>query len=155
MARDVPYVRRVVIVCLHCSSAAQASDPRTSLCYIRAKSSTTLSAYPSTTTMRYIAAYLLLQLGGIATPSVGDIERVLGVVGIGVDRGQIQWLLSALDGKDVAQLIDAGSSKLAFTQLSIPDAPGQPPPANLNESNDVEVHSDSEDSEEGGCWMFD
>ena len=63
--------------------------------------------------MRYIATYLLLQLGGLPTPSAADIVRVLHSVGVEVDRGRLQRLLSSIEGRDVAQLIEEGSGRLA------------------------------------------
>ena len=51
--------------------------------------------------MRYIAAYLLLQIGGHASPSAADIKKVLGSVGIDADDERLSKLLAELDGKDV------------------------------------------------------
>ena len=64
--------------------------------------------------MRYIATYLLLQLGGTTAPSGDDIRRVLDVVHIVADEIQLQRFLSAIEGKDVAQLIQEGSTKFAI-----------------------------------------
>ena len=51
--------------------------------------------------MRYIAAYLLLQIGGNASPSADDIKNVLGAVGIEADEERLEKLLSELSGKDI------------------------------------------------------
>lgn len=51
--------------------------------------------------MRYIAAYLLLKIGGTETPSASDIIRVIQSVGIEVDEERVDTLLSELDGKDI------------------------------------------------------
>ncbi|PIL24976.1 hypothetical protein GSI_12863 [Ganoderma sinense ZZ0214-1] len=63
--------------------------------------------------MRHLAAYLLLQIGGNASPSAADIKKVLGAVGIEADEDRLEKLISELDGKDVSALIAEGSSKLA------------------------------------------
>lgn len=63
--------------------------------------------------MRYIAAYLLLQIGGNASPSSKDITKVLSAVGIDAEEERISKLLSELKGKDVAELIAEGSAKFA------------------------------------------
>lgn len=63
--------------------------------------------------MRYIAAYLLLQIGGKAAPTAEDIKSVLGSVGIDADEERLSKLLSELNGKDVAELISEGSAKFA------------------------------------------
>ncbi|KIP10036.1 hypothetical protein PHLGIDRAFT_34126 [Phlebiopsis gigantea 11061_1 CR5-6] len=63
--------------------------------------------------MRYIAAYLLLQIGGKASPSADDIKKVLDSVGIETDDDRLSKLISELEGKDVNTLISEGSSKLS------------------------------------------
>ena len=51
--------------------------------------------------MRYLAAYLLLQIGGNASPSAKDIKKVISCVGIEIDEDRLQALLSELEGKDI------------------------------------------------------
>ncbi|KAE9401051.1 ribosomal protein 60S [Gymnopus androsaceus JB14] len=63
--------------------------------------------------MRYLAAYLLLQMGGNASPSAADIKRVLSSVGIESDDERLDKLMSQLEGKDINTLITEGTSKLA------------------------------------------
>ena len=63
--------------------------------------------------MRHLAAYLLLQIGGNASPSAADIKKVLSAVGIEADEERLEKLISELEGKDVNALIAEGSSKLA------------------------------------------
>lgn len=63
--------------------------------------------------MKYIAAYLLAQLGGDASPSKDKINQILSSVGIQADDAAIDALLQKLSGKDIAELIKEGTSKLA------------------------------------------
>ncbi|KAF1959430.1 ribosomal protein 60S [Byssothecium circinans] len=70
--------------------------------------------------MKYLAAYLLLGLGGNTSPSDSDIKGVLESVGIDVDQERLDKLLSELKGKDINELIAEGSSKLA----SVPSGGG-------------------------------
>ncbi|QRV74157.1 60s Acidic ribosomal protein [Ceratobasidium sp. AG-Ba] len=70
--------------------------------------------------MRYIAAYLLLQIGGNASPGAEDIKKVLSAGGVDVDEDRLSKLLGELEGKDVNALIAEGSSKLA----SVPSGGG-------------------------------
>ncbi|KAF9078034.1 60s acidic ribosomal protein-domain-containing protein [Rhodocollybia butyracea] len=63
--------------------------------------------------MRYLAAYLLLQLGGNESPSASDIKKVLSSVGIDCDDEQLNKLISELKGKDINTLITEGSAKLS------------------------------------------
>ena len=78
--------------------------------------------------MRYIAAYLLLQIGGNSSPSAADISKLLGTVGVEVDDSRVESLISELSGNDInevrnpiartyrvltpRQLIAEGTSKL-------------------------------------------
>lgn len=54
--------------------------------------------------MKHLAAYLLLNLAGNATPSADDIKEVLGSVGIEPDTERLDKLLSELEGKDIAEV---------------------------------------------------
>jgi ribosomal protein L12E/L44/L45/RPP1/RPP2 len=69
--------------------------------------------------MRHIAAYLLLQIGGNASPSAADVSKVLAAVGIDADESRLDTLISELKGKDINELIAEGSSKLASVSLCI------------------------------------
>lgn len=64
--------------------------------------------------MKHLAAYLLLQLGGNASPSAKDITAVLESVGIEADADRLKTLLAELKGKDVNEVRahrGSGSSK--------------------------------------------
>ncbi|RTE71426.1 60S acidic ribosomal protein P2 [Fusarium euwallaceae] len=63
--------------------------------------------------MKHLAAYLLLTLGGNASPSASDIKAVLESVGIEADDSRLETLISELKGKDIQELIAEGSEKLA------------------------------------------
>jgi large subunit ribosomal protein LP2 len=62
--------------------------------------------------MRHIAAYLLLQIGGNASPSPSDIKKVLSAVGIEADDDRLNKLISELKGKDINAVSDSGSRTL-------------------------------------------
>lgn len=98
--------------------------------------------------MRYIAAYLLLQIGGNTSPSAEDIKKVLGAVGIEAEEERLSKLISELEGKDInevrpvrvhksapssltscVQLIAEGSSKLASVPSGGAAAGGAAPSA--------------------------
>ncbi|KAF8605951.1 ribosomal protein 60S [Ceratobasidium sp. AG-I] len=70
--------------------------------------------------MRYIAAYLLLQIGEKASPSADDIKKVLSAGGVDIDEDRLNKFLSEVEGKDINSLIAEGSSKLA----SVPSGGG-------------------------------
>jgi large subunit ribosomal protein LP2 len=54
--------------------------------------------------MRHLAAYLLLQIGGNASPSAADVKKVLSAVGIEADEGRLKTLISELKGKDINEV---------------------------------------------------
>lgn len=51
--------------------------------------------------MDNIAAYLLLQIGGNASPTSADIKKVFASVGIEADDERLNKLISELKGKDI------------------------------------------------------
>ena len=63
--------------------------------------------------MKYIAAYLLAQIGGCATPDAAKINAILESVGIAPEAAAVEALLGKFEGKNVDELIAEGSSKLA------------------------------------------
>mmetsp|Transcript_4348 Transcript_4348/g.18003 ORF Transcript_4348/g.18003 Transcript_4348/m.18003 type:complete len:80 (-) Transcript_4348:268-507(-) len=70
--------------------------------------------------MKYVAAYLLAQMGGKESPSEADVKAVLASVSAEVDDDKLKSFFAAIDGKDVAELIKEGQAKLA----SVPSGGG-------------------------------
>ena len=56
--------------------------------------------------MKHLAAYLLLTLGGNASPSAEDVKGVLASVGIDADEERLDTLIAELKGKDLQQVIN-------------------------------------------------
>jgi ribosomal protein L12E/L44/L45/RPP1/RPP2 len=54
--------------------------------------------------MKHLAAYLLLGLGGNASPSAADVKAVLESVGIEADSDRLEKLISELEGKDINEV---------------------------------------------------
>eukprot|EP00052_Salpingoeca_macrocollata_P004232 m.40169 g.40169 ORF g.40169 m.40169 type:complete len:114 (+) comp14078_c0_seq4:85-426(+) len=79
--------------------------------------------------MRYVAAYLLLALGGNANPSADDIKKVLSSVGIDADKEKLDKVVSELKDKKLEDLIKEGSAKLASVPSGAPAAAGGAAPA--------------------------
>lgn len=52
--------------------------------------------------MKHLAAYLLLQNGGNASPSAADVKALLETVGIEADAERLDKVISELEGKDVS-----------------------------------------------------
>ncbi|OJT01896.1 60S acidic ribosomal protein P2 [Trametes pubescens] len=111
--------------------------------------------------MRHLAAYLLLQIGGNASPSAADIKKVLGAVGIEADDERLEKLISELKGKDVNALIAEGSSKLA----SVPSggavassggaAAGGAPAAAAEKEEEKKEEEKEESDDDMGFGLFD
>ncbi|KIY48958.1 ribosomal protein 60S [Fistulina hepatica ATCC 64428] len=109
--------------------------------------------------MRYIAAYLLLQIGGNASPSAGDISKLLGAAGIEVDRERLDKLVSELKGKSIDELIVEGSSKLSSVPsggaaVSTASAGGAAAAAPAAEEEEKEEEKEESD-EDMGFGLFD
>ncbi|KAG0078102.1 60S acidic ribosomal protein P2, partial [Linnemannia elongata] len=51
--------------------------------------------------MKYLAAYLLLTIGGNAAPAAKDITSLLATVGIEAEAERIESLIAQLAGKDI------------------------------------------------------
>ena len=60
----------------------------------------------------HLAAYLLLVVGGNASPSAEDVKTVLSAAGIESDEERLSTLISELEGKSLAELIAEGTPKL-------------------------------------------
>lgn len=63
--------------------------------------------------MRIVAAYLLAAIGGNQSPSQDDVKNILSSVGVAVDEEKLAKLFSELEGKDLDELIAAGTEKLS------------------------------------------
>jgi large subunit ribosomal protein LP2 len=110
--------------------------------------------------MRHLAAYLLLLIGGNATPSVEDITALLATAGIDVDTERLNQLLSELEGKDIEELVALGKEKLmvggAAAAASAGSAPaaGGAPAAGAVEKVEDKPKVEEVDALEGGMDMF-
>ena len=63
--------------------------------------------------MKHLAAYLLLQIGGNASPTADDVKTALSKVGVECDDAKLSKLISDLEGKDVSELLEQGNELLA------------------------------------------
>jgi len=112
--------------------------------------------------MRHLAAYLLLQIGGKASPTANDVKKVLSAVGIEADDERLEKLISELEGKDVNELIAEGSSKLASVPAggaavsAAPAAGGAAAGAAAAEEAEEKKEEEKEESDDDmGFGLFD
>ncbi|KAL9938454.1 hypothetical protein V8E36_003077 [Tilletia maclaganii] len=98
--------------------------------------------------MKYIAAYLLLQSAGNATPSADDITKLLASVDIEVESDRLEKLLSELEGKDIAEIIAEGQQKLASVPSGGGGGGGAAPAAAAGGAAAAEAPKEEEKKEE-------
>ena len=96
--------------------------------------------------MKYIAAYALLVLGGNASPSADDVKKVLSSVGAEVEQDKLDGLLKNLEGKQLHELIAAGSTKVS--SLSSGPAAGGAAAAAGGDAGEAEAEKEEEPQEE-------
>jgi len=112
-------------------------------------------------TMRYIAAYLLLQIGGNASPGAADIKKVLAAGGVDCDESRLSKLLSELKGKSIDELVATGSSKLSSVPSGGAVASGGAPaaggaaPAAAAEIEEKKEEPKEESDDDMGFGLFD
>lgn len=63
--------------------------------------------------MKEMAVYLMLVLGGNASPSKDDVSKALSAVGIEADDARLSALVTELEGKDLGEIMEAGKERLA------------------------------------------
>ncbi|THD24301.1 Ribosomal protein large P2 [Fasciola hepatica] len=116
--------------------------------------------------MRYLAAYMLCQLGGKEHPSAGDIKNVLSAVGIEHEDSRLDLLLKEVAGKETAKLIEEGRSKMASVPMgggtgvaAAPAATAAPAaaeaPAATKAPAKEETKEESESDADMGLGLFD
>jgi len=108
--------------------------------------------------MKYLAAYLLLTIGGNAAPSAKDITALLATVGIEAESERIESLIAQLAGKDINELIAEGTSTLA----SVPSggaaaaaAPAAGAAATETKAEEKKEEAKEESDDDMGFGLFD
>merc|ERR1711879_630791 len=111
--------------------------------------------------MRHIAAYFLAVLGGNDNPGAADIKSILDAAGASADDAQIEALLKEVSGKNIWDVVAAGSEKLA----SVPSggaggaaaaAPaGGAAEAEAPKAEEKKVEEEEESDDDMGFGLFD
>ncbi|KAG9515949.1 hypothetical protein KCU77_g19031, partial [Aureobasidium melanogenum] len=109
--------------------------------------------------MKYLAAYLLLNLAGNESPSAEDIKSVLSSVGVDAEGERLDKLISELSGKNIQELISEGSAKLASVPSGGAAAAGGAAPAAGAAAEAAPAEEKAEEKEESdddmGFGLFD
>jgi large subunit ribosomal protein LP2 len=108
--------------------------------------------------MRHLAVYLMLVIGGNASPTAEDVTNALSQCGIEVDEERLNTLITELEGKDLAQLIEEGKDKLVVgggvAAAAAPAAGGAAPAAAAAAAPAPKPKEEEVDALEGGMDMF-
>lgn len=107
--------------------------------------------------MKYLAAYLLLALGGNESPSSDDVKNLLSGSGIEVDDSALSLLMEKVSGKSIAELEAEGKERLVSIGGSASSGGGAA--ASGDAAGDAPVEEEEEEEEEedvdlGGGGMF-
>merc|ERR1712179_277236 len=94
--------------------------------------------------MRYVAAYMLASLGGNDSPSEADIKKILSSGGIESESDKASKVIKELKGKNLEEVIEEGSKKLA----SVPSGGGGAPAAGGEAKAEEKKEEKKEESEE-------
>lgn len=112
--------------------------------------------------MRYVAAYMLAILGGNKAPSEEDIKKILGSVGVEYNLEQSKKVVSELSGKNLDDLIQKGSEKLATipsggggAAAPAAGAGGGSAPAAAEEKKEEAKEEEEEEDDDMGFSLFD
>ncbi|KAI9906613.1 hypothetical protein PsorP6_016508 [Peronosclerospora sorghi] len=102
--------------------------------------------------MRYIAAYLLAVLGGNTTPSENDVVKILNASGVDVDEERVAAVVKAMEGKNIDEVIAAGSKKLVTfgSAAAAPAAAGATAPGGEAPKVEEKVVEEEEEVDMGG-----
>lgn len=107
-------------------------------------------------TVKYLAAYLLLVNAGKTEPTTDDVTAVLSSVGIEVESDKLEKLFAELSGKNVEELIAEGNEKLASAPVG---GAGAAPAAGAASSEaaaeDAPVEEAEESDDDMGFGLFD
>lgn len=98
--------------------------------------------------MRYVAAYLLAVLGGNASPSNADIEKILSSVGVEVDAARVTKVVGELKGKSIEELIAQGKEKLSSMPSGGGAVAAAPAAAAAADKKEEKKEAKKEESEE-------
>jgi large subunit ribosomal protein LP2 len=63
--------------------------------------------------MKHLAVYMMLKLGGKAEPTAEEITTAMAAVGIAGDDARLATMMAELEGKDLNELLEAGTAMLA------------------------------------------
>ena len=105
--------------------------------------------------LKYLAAYALASLSA-AKPSKDDVSKILKATGATVDAEELDFVFTAIAGRDVNTLIREGAAKLAASASSgaAPAAAAGKPAAAAAPAAKAPAKEEKKEEEEEGDGMF-
>ena len=104
--------------------------------------------------MKYLAAYALCALNG--TPSKKDVEAVLKAGGVAVDGAKIDAVFAQFEGKNFADTVKTGKSKIGAAGPAAGAAPAKAaaaaPAAGKKEAAPAKKAESEDDGDMGGLF---
>ena len=94
--------------------------------------------------MKYIAAYLLLVLGGNKTPDADAVKSVLSSVGVEAEDDKLTKLLGDLKDKNIAEVLENGLQQLS----SVPSGGSSSGGSSSGAAEEEEKKEEEEEEEE-------
>merc|ERR1711878_84057 len=104
--------------------------------------------------MRYVAAYLLAQLGGNDAPDAAAIKAILSSVGVDADEEKMNKVISELSGKAIADVLAEGKEKLASVPSGGGAAPAAGGAADAPAAEEKKAESSESEDEDMGFGLF-
>ena len=101
--------------------------------------------------MKHFAAYALLVLGGNASPSAADVEKVLTAAGVKGEEGKVAALVEAMSGKSFHDLVAEGLKSMGSMGSAAPAASAAPAKV---EAKKVEVVEEEVDVDMGDLFGY-
>ncbi|KAI7899288.1 60s acidic ribosomal protein-domain-containing protein [Cokeromyces recurvatus] len=107
--------------------------------------------------MKYLASYLLLVAGGKTAPTADDIKTLMASVGVEAEEERLTSLISALEGKNVDELIAEGKEKMSSvpTGGAVAAAGGAAAAATDAPAEEAKEEEKEESDEDMGFGLFD
>jgi large subunit ribosomal protein LP2 len=108
--------------------------------------------------MRYLAAYALLSLGGKEGVTAADVKAFLESSGIEVNEDKLAKVASAIDGKNIDELIKEGKAKMKAISGSSGSGSGgagpASPKAGAKKEEKAEEKEEAAEVDVGGGGLF-
>ena len=107
--------------------------------------------------LSHVSAYLLANVAGTEHPTTAQVMAILVAAGVAADKAEVEKLVSQLNGKNIAEAISSGRSKLfSFTAAaSVAVAAGSPKKGAAAPVAAVEAPKEEEEDEGAGFDLFD